>query len=128
MTKTRSGSKTGFEGLIYKCMTGKGKPVTEPVEFGIKQKLPDSEKNIKDLDRGLVKITGNWLQLIKFDGVEYWNVDVDQYSFTRQIPLTKLDSASELVLPSDWRYREDLIWLKYGFLPIAADWKHKLEE
>jgi len=31
------------------------------------------------------------------------------------------------VLPSDWRYREDLIWLKYGFMAIAANWKVKLE-
>ena len=127
MTKTRSGSKTGFEGLIYKCTAPKHKEMV-PTEFGIKQKLPDSEKHIKDIDKSLVKITGNWLQLIKFNDVEYWNVDVDQYSYTRQIPLTKMDSASELVMPSDWRYREDLLWLKYGFLPIASDWKHKLEE
>ncbi len=31
------------------------------------------------------------------------------------------------VLPSDWRYREDLIWFQYGFLAIAAAWKVKLE-
>jgi len=31
------------------------------------------------------------------------------------------------VLASDWRYREDLIWLKYGFHDIAASWKLKLE-
>lgn len=31
------------------------------------------------------------------------------------------------MLPSDWRYREDLIWLKYGFQEIAAAWKVKLE-
>lgn len=33
----------------------------------------------------------------------------------------------DCVLASDWRYREDLIWLKYGFLEIAANWKLKLE-
>jgi hypothetical protein len=32
-----------------------------------------------------------------------------------------------IVLPSDWRYREDLIWLKYGYQKIAANWKLKLE-
>lgn len=31
------------------------------------------------------------------------------------------------VMPSDWRYREDLIWLMYGFKDIAANWKVKLE-
>ena len=32
-----------------------------------------------------------------------------------------------MLMPSDWRYREDLIWLKYGFQAIAAQWKLKLE-
>lgn len=31
------------------------------------------------------------------------------------------------MLPSDWRYREDLIWFLYGFEKPAANWKHKLE-
>jgi len=31
------------------------------------------------------------------------------------------------VLASDWRYREDLIWFKYGFENIAQKWKEKLE-
>ena len=48
MTKTRSGSKTGFEGLIYKCSGKKGSKITEYTQFGIKQKLPESEKHIKD--------------------------------------------------------------------------------
>lgn len=30
-------------------------------------------------------------------------------------------------MPSDWRFREDLIWLKYGFEAIAASWKLRLE-
>lgn len=32
------------------------------------------------------------------------------------------------VLPSDWRYREDLIWLKYKYLKIAHAWKVRMEE
>ena len=31
------------------------------------------------------------------------------------------------MLPSYWRYREDLIWFLYGFEKPAANWKHKLE-
>jgi len=31
-------------------------------------------------------------------------------------------------LPFDWRFREDLIYLKYGDNAKAAVWKHKLEE
>jgi hypothetical protein len=32
------------------------------------------------------------------------------------------------VLPSDWRYREDLIWLKYNYMKIAQKWKFRMEE
>jgi len=32
-----------------------------------------------------------------------------------------------VVCPSDWRYREDLIWLKYGYQGIAQQWKIRLE-
>ena len=31
-------------------------------------------------------------------------------------------------LPSDWRYREDLIWLKYKNEPFADAWKKELEK
>lgn len=31
------------------------------------------------------------------------------------------------VLNSDWRYREDLIWLKYEQMQMAAAWKQRLE-
>eukprot|EP00350_Pseudokeronopsis_sp_OXSARD2_P001090 CAMPEP_0170556810 /NCGR_PEP_ID=MMETSP0211-20121228/18792_1 /TAXON_ID=311385 /ORGANISM="Pseudokeronopsis sp., Strain OXSARD2" /LENGTH=53 /DNA_ID=CAMNT_0010867367 /DNA_START=52 /DNA_END=213 /DNA_ORIENTATION=+ len=34
----------------------------------------------------------------------------------------------QCLLPSDWRFREDLIWLKYGYQKIAAKWKLRLEE
>ena len=38
-----------------------------------------------------------------------------------------LDENNSKVLPSDWRYREDLIWLKYGYMSIAHQWKLRLE-
>ena len=31
-------------------------------------------------------------------------------------------------LPSDCRYREDILWLKYGETDLAGKWKVKLEE
>ena len=45
---------------------------------------------------------------------------------TPQTPSQPMYNGAD-VLPSDWRYREDLIWLKYGFQDIAAAWKLKLE-
>ena len=34
----------------------------------------------------------------------------------------------EGVLPSDWRFRDDLLWLKYKQINIAHKWKLKMEE
>ena len=30
-------------------------------------------------------------------------------------------------LPSDWRYREDLLWLLYGDIKMADSWKDFIE-
>lgn len=43
------------------------------------------------------------------------------------MPVRQNIMFSEDVLPSDWRYREDLIWLKYGEMLIAHQWKIRLE-
>jgi hypothetical protein len=69
-------------------------------------------------------IEGNWLTHLVVDKQQLWNVD--SYKVTRPIAQTVSNTGVE-VLPSDWRYREDLIWLKYGFMNIAASWKVKLE-
>ena len=34
--------------------------------------------------------------------------------------------ASKCPLPSDWRFREDLVWLKYKNEPFADAWKKEL--
>jgi len=34
---------------------------------------------------------------------------------------------SGYLCPSDWRFREDLVWLKYGYNQIAGKWKIRLE-
>ena len=64
------------------------------------------------------RIMGSWLSDISFDGVEYWNQA--QSCFKMQIVNDPL--------PSDWRYREDLLWLLYNDLKMADAWKLKLEE
>lgn len=33
-----------------------------------------------------------------------------------------------VIVPSDWRYREDLLWLKYNYMKIASQWKVRMEE
>jgi len=55
---------------------------------------------------------------LKIDEKTYWEVEKDKPS-VRQIPIVSDDSDTMEILPSDWRYREDLIWLKYGYELIA---------
>jgi hypothetical protein len=43
--------------------------------------------------------------------MKYWDIEA-------QIP-DRLIPALENVLPSDWRFREDLVWLKYNYMKIA---------
>jgi hypothetical protein len=38
-----------------------------------------------------------------------------------------VSNSGQDVVPSDWRFREDLIWLQYGFQSIGQSWKIKLE-
>ena len=54
------------------------------------------------------------------DGRTYWDIDAD-------VP-ERCKPAVESVCPSDWRYREDLIWLRYNFVKIAQKWKIRIEE
>lgn len=48
-----------------------------------------------------------------------WNINKD-------IPTFLLHSLNPL--PSDWRFREDLIWLSYNDFPKCEKWKLRLEE
>lgn len=88
-------------------------------------KLKSSDKykkwsHIKDVQEKVCDISGSWLKGLKFDDQEYWNVDWDECRPFRQIP-------EERVLPSDWRYREDLIWLERNNMPNADEWKKRQE-
>ncbi len=65
----------------------------------------------------LCKIEGSWMEHVELDGVKYWTKDQKGYKM----------QMDEDVLPSDWRFREDLIWLTYGQSVYAQEWKLKLE-
>ncbi len=66
-------------------------------------------------------IEGSWLKSLAIDGTKYWDIDQDE-------PIRQVPEVGEEVLPSDWRYREDLIWLKYNYMKIAQKWKFRMEE
>ena len=93
-------------------------------DFGKKYKF-DNNKNI------ISKIKGSWLEKIYIDNKIYWDIDA-------QIP--DYFKPCEYVLPSDGRYREDLIWLFRSFYnaknekerqlyeDIAQEWKVTMEK
>jgi hypothetical protein len=66
-------------------------------------------------------ISGSWLKTLIIDGKKYWDIDED-------LPPRQRFCMDNNLLPSDWRYREDLIWLKYGSMAIAHKWKFRIEE
>lgn len=67
----------------------------------------------------LCKISGDWLENLLFDDKTYWNVD----NFLPS-PVTPI----EYPLPSDGRFREDLIWLHRAFFSKSETEKGLYEE
>lgn len=72
----------------------------------------------------ICNLEGRWTRNLVIDGKEYWNIERDLPS--RFLPL--MESESQRIAPSDWRFREDLIWLKYNYQRIASKWKVRQEE
>jgi len=65
------------------------------------------------------KVDGSWLGCVQFDGKNYWDW---QSNLPRSVP-TPVDDP----LPSDCRFREDVIYLAKGDIDSANQWKGKLE-
>ncbi len=121
---TETGRKDEFFGLIYK---------TQPIdqEASYKRHYVKSSKEIKDLSQlkgeiveKICDVSGFLQRHIKIGDKVYWEIDKDVPD--RQIPMIEKSSGQQ-ILPSDWRFREDLIWLKYNNIPIAHNWKVRLE-
>lgn len=118
--KSESGKRDEYTGVIYQC-----DPIKDPEEsakqlYG-KHAIEIAElSKIKDMQRKICDIEGSWLRSLKIDGKKYWDIDSDTPERFKPV----LEGAA----PSDWRYREDLIWLKYNYMKIAAQWKLRMEE
>ena len=120
-----SGCKDSMSGIIFDCakkLTGDAESVKK--NYGRDFEMLTEMKQIKDVKKKLCEIEGSWLKNLVIDGKTYWDIE-------RDIPIRQkvaLNNEGTLVLPSDWRYREDLIWLKYKFMKIAHQWKLRLEK
>lgn len=91
---------------------------TEGKKLSQKQ-IAKIDNSLSDMTEKLCDVYGQVYSYLKIDGKEYWNRDT--HAPIKWVP-------AENALPSDNRYREDLIWLKRGNLEYAEEWKLKLEE
>ncbi|OMJ77984.1 hypothetical protein SteCoe_22305 [Stentor coeruleus] len=81
-------------------------------------KNDDFKGEIEQSGTKVCEITGSWLEGLSFNGIQAWDIN-------RDLPVFHKFTINPL--PSDWRYREDLIWLSKGYPEIAQIWKYKIE-
>jgi hypothetical protein len=118
-----SGRKDSMTGIIYESKTLKGCKESIKKNYSKDIEFVTDLKNLKDIKKQVAKIEGSWLENLYIDGKKYW--DVDEQTPSRQLPIVEKEDG--FICPSDWRYREDLIWLKYGYQSLAQKWKIRLE-
>eukprot|EP00826_Nyctotherus_ovalis_P045740 TRINITY_DN5091_c0_g2_i1.p1 TRINITY_DN5091_c0_g2~~TRINITY_DN5091_c0_g2_i1.p1 ORF type:complete len:501 (-),score=132.62 TRINITY_DN5091_c0_g2_i1:126-1628(-) len=95
-----------FDGVIYK------------VKPDVKSKSVGELKDLKDVDERICSVSGSWLGQLKIGNQVYWDIE--------KVELPPLNFAKN-PLPTDWRFREDLIWLRRGNTEISQEWKVRLE-
>jgi hypothetical protein len=106
-SKLKKEKKDRFEGIIYKY--------NPAIPF------PDkilSLADLKDVEKEIASIEGSWLEYMNIGGVQYWKLDNTK-------PCRMLYANNPI--PSDARFREDLIYLKRGAKDNADKWKDSLE-
>jgi hypothetical protein len=97
---------------------------TFPLGYVFNNSQIEKEKESKNIKKCMKneminKISGSWLKGIYFDEEELWSID-------RDIPTAII--PNEVVLPSDGRYREDLIWLFNSWETDNEEVKKKYEQ
>lgn len=118
-----SGCKDSLTGIIYDAKKLKGDAESIKKNYGKDIEFVSDLKSLKDVKKQLATVEGSWLKNLFIDGKKYWDIAEDHPK--RQLPI--IENEDGQVLPSDWRYREDLIWLKYGYQTLAQQWKIRLE-
>lgn len=77
--------------------------------------------DMPDLVKALQKVEGTWLREIRVEGELLWTVQQD-------VQYLQQHFFVDNPLPSDCRFREDLIWLYRRNEDYSGTWKVKLEE
>lgn len=102
-TKSESGKRDEYNGLIYKCEPILDHKATGKLLYSKNAAEVTDLTKLKDVVKPICDIKGSWLRSLLIGGKKYWDIDED-------VP-ERGQPVLEGVLPSDWRYREDLIWL-----------------
>lgn len=113
--QSSSGCKDSMTGIIYDSLPLRGDKKSVEKNYGKNIEFVSDLKNLKDIKKKLCSIEGSWLYNLVIDGKRYWDSAIDVP--LRQLPC--IEGEDEYVLSSDWRFREDLIWLKYGYQAVA---------
>eukprot|EP00824_Muranothrix_gubernata_P005883 TRINITY_DN17641_c0_g1_i2.p1 TRINITY_DN17641_c0_g1~~TRINITY_DN17641_c0_g1_i2.p1 ORF type:complete len:471 (-),score=71.03 TRINITY_DN17641_c0_g1_i2:52-1464(-) len=100
--------KDSIEGIIY--LPDRNAPKLK--------KKPKRIEDLNDVKTELSRISGSWLKNIDINGVNYWNIQKMQLQEMR---------FQGNPIPSDVRFREDIIWLKRGKVVFADSWKDAIE-
>jgi hypothetical protein len=119
-TTVETGQKDEYQGMIYESTPIQREDHTSSL-FAKNTMAVTELSQLKDVVKPICDISGSWLKSLVIDGKAYWDIDNDEPS--RQVPV-----VDDFVCPSDWRYREDLLWLKYSHMKIAQAWKIRMEE
>ena len=104
-------------GLVYKYDP---KIHDEAVEEKNWLKMLKKLGSMPDVKEQLGKYTGSWIEEFKCDDKVVWNIDKNVKDYSQH-------KFGVCPLPSDVRFREDIIWLSYGNEKYAQEWKVLLE-
>lgn len=83
-------------------------------------KMLDKIGGMPDVKEQIGKFSGSWIEEFKYNGKVLWNIDANSNDYTQQ-------EFGKNAIPSDLRFREDIIWLTYGNEKYAQEWKVLLE-
>lgn len=72
----------------------------------------------KDIEEFISKIDGVWHNNVRFDDVEYWNVDKDS---------PHILEFEQCPLPSDSKFRKDIIYLSMNNKVQSQNFKEDIE-
>lgn len=95
-----------MEGILYYAKKGSTQPKITQI------------KELTDVELPVGQISGSWLKSLNISGTIYWDID-------KVVPWVL--RYEENPLPSDWRFREDIIWLRRNNMPFSQEWKLRLE-